>query len=101
MAAFANLTEDERERLEMLVEEAGEIITIATKILRHGYANFHPANPLELNRQLLEKEIKDLCTVIHRMNVENDIFFEFGDPDYDAEWRRKLRWARHQAGSPQ
>jgi hypothetical protein len=36
------MAEAERERLAMLAEEAGEIVQIIGKILRHGYESYHP-----------------------------------------------------------
>lgn len=102
MAAFANLTEAERERLEMLIEEAGEIITIATKVLRHGYDNHHPDDAATItNRVQLEREVLDLQTVYTRMMGEGDVSSDNLLVDLNAEWKRKLFWTRHQKGSPQ
>ncbi len=39
---FNRLTPAEAERLAMLAEEAAEVIQIVGKILRHGYASYHP-----------------------------------------------------------
>ncbi len=52
-----NLSPAEVERLVLLIEESGEIIQAATKILRHGYESTHPDKPHRTNRMDLEKEI--------------------------------------------
>jgi hypothetical protein len=97
MAAYANLTEAQRERLEMLIEEAGEIVTIGTKILRHGYDSYHPSDPAKTpNRFELEREVQDFETILKRMEAEGDI--DTGYPDHNAIWKRKLRWTHHQDG---
>ncbi len=67
------LTDAERERLAILVEEAGEVIHIAMKILRHGYFSFHPDNPYEDNRALLENELGHLDCAICRLVDEGDV----------------------------
>ena len=60
-------TEREAERLHLLIEECGEVIQAATKILRHGYTNFHPDFPDTTNKTNLEREIGDLNFVISMM----------------------------------
>ena len=52
---FNNLTPAETERLVLLIEECGEAIQAASKILRHGYESYHP-NRDENNRYDLEVE---------------------------------------------
>ncbi len=97
MAAYANLTEAERERLEVLIEECGEVITIATKVLRHGYDHYHPEDKTKTrNVYALEKEITDVMTIVHRMEAVGDL--DIGLPDHNARWKKKLRWMRHQGG---
>lgn len=99
MAAYANLTEAQRERLEMLIEEAGEIVTIGTKILRHGYDNHHPDDPGKVtNRDHLDREIEELLAVANRMVCERELPGDFHCADLNAVWKRKLKWARHQGG---
>lgn len=93
MEHFNKLTPAEAERLAMLAEEAGEIVQIVGKILRHGYDNHHPDNPAVTNRKLLEKEINDLVTVITMM--EGEIAPIYG-MDTEALIKRKLRYAHHQ-----
>lgn len=101
MAEFAKLTEAQRERLEMLIEEAGEIVTIGTKILRHGYDSYHPADPAkEPNRNHLEREVADVMTVFERMVAEGDVEGDLLMADFNARWKTKLKWTHHQSGSP-
>lgn len=102
MAAFSKMTEAERERLEMLIEEAGEIVTIGTKILRHGYTSYHPDDPAKVtNRDHLEREVGDLLTVFERMVSEGDVEGDVLMLDLNARWKSKLKWTHHQPGSPE
>lgn len=96
MAAFAGLTEAQRERLEMLVEEAGEIVQAGTKILRHGRDSHHPDDPKKTpNMILLMEELLELWAVYERMCYYGDI----GRLDFNqAEevWMKKRRYTHHQ-----
>ncbi len=68
------ITEAERERLELLIEELGESIQAATKILRFGYEERHPRRPDgETNRQALERELADVRAAIVVMFRSRDI----------------------------
>lgn len=96
MASHAKLSEDQRERLEMLAEEAAEVVQACTKILRHGYMNFHPNDPDTSNRNNLEREIMDLCAVVREMDICGDIEFLFRTHDFDVVWKQKLRYTHHQ-----
>ena len=40
-AHFNGLSESEQERLSILIEECGEVVQAACKILRHGYESFN------------------------------------------------------------
>lgn len=60
-----SLSPAEIERLAILIEEAGEVIQAASKILRHGYESGHPDSP-KTNRQDLERELGDFqCAMTH------------------------------------
>lgn len=91
-----DLTNAQRERVEMLAEEASEVVKCCTKILRHGY-NSH--NPDDIgagdNRRMLEKELLDLWAVYERMAFYDDLsrlnFACIGDI-----WQKKLRYTYHQ-----
>jgi NTP pyrophosphatase (non-canonical NTP hydrolase) len=55
---FNRLTPPEAERLAYLIEECGEVIQAATKVLRHGFGSRHPYNmDGPTNRQNLETEL--------------------------------------------
>jgi len=59
------VTEAERERLELLIEELGESIQAATKVLRFGYESRHPKRPEgETNRESLERELGDVRVAV-------------------------------------
>ena len=100
MAAFSGLTEAERERLEMLIEEAGEVIQAATKVLRFGYNNYHPDRPSVTNKQELASEIKDFEAVAFYMYKTDDIAISAGET-LDSRMEKKLRFTRHQKGENQ
>ena len=91
---FNDLTPAEAERLAMLAEECGEVIRIVGKILRHGYASFHPADPNVSNRELLGRELTDLYAVAASLCRDN--VPEGSLHDQDRAWERKLRYAHHQ-----
>lgn len=69
-----DLTKKQEELLTMLIEEAGEIVQIGCKILRHGYDSYNPFDEHKTpNRKLLENEILDINSVIHMMKNNKDI----------------------------
>lgn len=92
-AHFNQLTPAEAERLAMLAEEAGEIVQIVCKILRHGYESYHPENPGETNRDLLANEVCDLLAVVQMMDQDFNVG---GGRDQDQVIAKKLRFAHHQ-----
>lgn len=96
MNNFNDLTNSEAERLAILAEEAGEIVQIVGKILRHGYDNYHPDNPKILNRQLLEKELGDLMAVVGAMDLLGDIKASRVEEAARGKWIKKLRYTHHQ-----
>ena len=62
------------ERLHLLIEECGEVIQAATKVLRHGYESHHPDDPRgPSNRQRLERELGDLMFAIGLCESSGDI----------------------------
>lgn len=99
-----SLTLAQAERLEMLIEECGEVIQAATKILRHGYDSTHPDNEDESgthnNRTDLEDEIKDVLSVVSGMGVKRDVYIWDTDGLYSlgaqALWNLKLAYTHHQ-----
>jgi len=74
MSTTNGLTDAEEERLECLAEEAGEIVQAAMKVLRHGYASYHPDDPQRItNRVKLGAEIGNLKFVLGRMETLCDL----------------------------
>jgi NTP pyrophosphatase (non-canonical NTP hydrolase) len=93
---FNGLTPAEAERLAMLIEECGEVITAATKILRHGFGSHHPDRPNIRNRQDLERELGDVFAVVTRMMAANDIDPNACDESENAKLAKFTRFTHHQ-----
>ena len=71
---FNGLTEAEAERLTILIEECGEVVQAACKILRHGYESTNPTvTNGETNRTALERELGDMAHAMTRMANADDI----------------------------
>ena len=95
---FNKLTPAEAERLAMLSEEAGEIVQIVGKILRHGYESFNPYDEKKItNRWLLQTELNDLAAIVYGMQKSADISVMVMD-NYNRKdnWDRKLKYTHHQ-----
>lgn len=92
------MTEAERERLYMLAEEAGEIVQMVGKILRHGYENYHPDDPIKkTNREHLTSELNDLNGVLFGMCKYQDLdVSNFTVANAVKAWDRKVKWSYHQ-----
>ena len=96
----SKLTPAEEERLYCLIEELGEAIQAASKVLRHGYWTRSPfvTDASRNNKEDLEKEMGDVLDAILTMNREHDISY-----DSVIEWSRqkreaKVQWMHHQGG---
>lgn len=96
MKHFNNLTPAEAERLAMLAEEAGEIVQIIGKILKHGYESHHPNKPEETNRKLLETEIGDLFGIVDEMKTNQDLIHWRIEQSRIKKWEKALKYAHHQ-----
>ena len=90
------LTPAQIERLTFLIEECGEVIQEATKIMRFGFDSYHPTDPQrETNRHRLMREMADL-------EAAYEILVDAGDGDpmnlvlIDMSRGRKLSRARYQ-----
>lgn len=92
---FNNLSPAQAERLAILAEEAGEVIQIVGKILRHGYESHHPAGPCQTNRYLLANEIRDFIWAITLMMDRNDIP-EISGHEVESITAGKMPWTHHQ-----
>ncbi|MEI9428707.1 hypothetical protein [Mesorhizobium sp. Cs1299R1N3] len=95
---FNGLTPAEAERLDMLAEEAAEVILAVSKIKRHGYNSTHPnnANRHRHNRTDLEKEIGDFIGIMRTMFQRGDVDFSNIDRAASVKWRNALPYTHHQ-----
>lgn len=67
---FNGMTPAEAERLHLLMEECGEVIQAAAKVLRHGYEGFNPLLEVPIrNRDVLAAEMGDLWYAMHLVTV--------------------------------
>jgi hypothetical protein len=100
VTAFNELTEAEAERLALLAEEAGEVVQVIGKILRHGYESTNPdGDPEETNRMMLAKECGDFFAAV-RLATEAQDFDDEDVCSYMATKLRKIwRYLHHQQES--
>lgn len=95
--AFNKLSDAEAERLALLSEEAGEVIQMIGKILRHGYESVRPDGG-ESNRENLMKELGDFQYAVDLMSFHDDLT---GDTilDYAEQKAKKFpKYQHHQLG---
>ena len=64
------------------MEECGEVVQIAAKILRHGYESCHP-NGGPTNRVSLERELGDVTAAVLLLAQYEDV-----QPNYIDEYSR-------------
>ena len=89
------LSPSEEELLVFLIEECGEVISIASKILRFGYGSYNPYDPEKTsNRTLLEGELGDVLAVIKMLEDEYEI--NLSNIDIEAKVQKKLEFSRNQ-----
>lgn len=93
-----SLTPAQAERLEMLAEEAAEVIQVVTKILRRGYASYHPDDPARSpNSRELERELADLDAIRFGMSLNQDPIPPNTHPRLINDiWASKQRYTHHQ-----
>ena len=97
--AFNELTDEQVERLDILAEEAAEVIVAISKIKRHGYLSYNPDVPSRdrvYNKYQLEVELADLVGVMDEMCARGDL----SGPKIEARgklaWAKKLKYTHHQ-----
>ena len=74
MSNYNGLSDAETERLAILVEELGEALQAAGKILRHGYeSEYTRTHQLPPNRDKLELELGCVRAAIIRMCMAGDL----------------------------
>jgi NTP pyrophosphatase (non-canonical NTP hydrolase) len=70
---FNRLTNEEQERLDLLIEECGEVLQVIGKIRRHDYDYSHPKYGDIPFRSLLAMEVGDLLIAIDLLIDRGDI----------------------------
>lgn len=87
---FNQLSPAEAERLAYLIEELAEAQQAACKVLRHGYASYHPDRPQASgNRSDLWRELVDVVGAVARMEAAGDFgasVLDRADPDKGARY---------------
>ncbi len=98
---FNGLTDAQAERLAMLAEEAGEVVQIVGKILRHGYDSYHPEDVDRLTNKIhLQSELTDLWAVMYGMKLANDLPSYLPTPtSIEHAWKRKLKYSHYQGNN--
>ncbi len=72
--AHNSLTAQEEIHLIMLMEEASEVIKCVSKILRFGWEDYHPRDPLKrTNRALLSSELTDFSVMQMMLIASGDV----------------------------
>jgi NTP pyrophosphatase (non-canonical NTP hydrolase) len=68
------MTDAAVERYACLAEEAGEIVQVIGKILRHGPSSASPFDPDQVtNKELLEREVGDLLHWVGVLAAHGDV----------------------------
>jgi NTP pyrophosphatase (non-canonical NTP hydrolase) len=100
---ISTLNEAERERLTWLIEECGEVVQIACKILRFGYTCVSPylQDKGADNHELLEMEIGDVLGCIQILCKKDGIRAEMLDSYKLAKLVKVMRYAQHQNYPPE
>ena len=93
------VTPAQMERLAFLIEECGEVIQKATKIMRFGFDSYHPDDPQrETNRDRLFREMTDVMASYNILVRAGDIRLD-RVPNVTAARKRRLSHARYQGES--
>jgi NTP pyrophosphatase (non-canonical NTP hydrolase) len=96
-AHFNNLTPAQAERLAMLAEEAGELVHVIGKALRHGLDSTDPTAPTPVtNASLIAAELGDLYYAARLLAEAGDIRQSAVVLAVESAAARKPRWLHHQ-----
>lgn len=103
MQHFNQLTPAEAERLAILIEECGETIQAASKVLRHGWESYDPTLPegeRVTNRMHLSKEIGHIYAAVNTMTMVRPVA-DLAAPTIYLAQRKKSetihQWTHHQS----
>lgn len=102
MVMKIEISEKHRELLEMLAEEAAEVVQAVNKILRHGWGSYDPTLPKDKridNRQHLSDECIEFMA-IHAALVRENLLRPHTNVDLTVAWEKKLRYTHFQDKSP-
>lgn len=96
-----SLTPAEAERLEILAEEAGEVVQMVMKTLRHGKESFNPRDPKETpNLVLLSSEVGNFQRAV-QLCIDCGDLSPYGIEVGSSEKSQNLlRYTHHQTFSP-
>ena len=93
---MTELTEAQRERLEVLAEEAAEVAQQCMKICRHGYQTIDYVTDTIYDNQIkLMEELLDMWTIMERMTFHGDIR-KLNYNSTGEVWKSKMRYMHHQ-----
>lgn len=90
-------TKQQGELLDMLAEEAGEIVQAVSKIKRHGPSSHHPATGIVNSYQLTE-EVRQFFVLYEKL-VISGIGHTLGldtPKASEAVWKQKLKYTHFQ-----
>lgn len=91
---FNGLTPAQAERLHYLIEECGEVIHAASKVLRHGYESYHPEGGPS-NRERLTEELGQLFVATRMMWLRGDYDWQALCDAQDAKYLRINKYLHH------
>lgn len=92
------LSEAQRERLALLIEECAEVQQAATKVLRHGFHSVNPHSTEALpptNTDSLERELGHLRFAIDLLLGNGDVRWQQVDNATATKRASVSRWLHH------
>ena len=91
------LSPAEAERLAFLMEEMAEAQQVIGKIMRHGYASYHPDDPEKTsNRVLLSRELGHVYCGIQMLVEPQDVSGFVLEMSRAEKHEKVKRWMHHQ-----
>ena len=91
------MTPEEVERLACLLEECGEAIHMAGKVLRHGYDSSHPDYANVPNRNNLSSEVGNIKACIMVLESAGDLRDDWVKDGLNTKLANLQRFLHHQA----